>query len=94
MNIVIMLLGLLYGLYIPGYQLQRLLFKSKGLEMAMMSVALNSLLIVALAFILTLIGKLFNTKLITPIGVWSALLAVSISLFALEYYLVTSARKE
>jgi uncharacterized membrane protein len=97
MSIPIMIIGLLWGLYIPGYQLQRLLFKSEGMEMVVLSASLNAGIIVVLAFTLTFLGKLVGARLITPTGVWTSMLAVSLILLAIEFYqgyLATSVRKQ
>ena len=79
LNIIKIISGLLFGLFIPGYLLSLILFKKlKIIERVCLSIGLSISIIVVLGFFLTAISYLTNIKGITALTVWFSLLTISL----------------
>lgn len=76
-KILMIIIGLLFVLFIPGYLLSLILLKKSDLvERIVLSFGLSVFIVVLLGFFLTLIGNFLDIKGITSLSVWTSLIIV------------------
>jgi uncharacterized membrane protein len=78
-NIITIILGLLFVLFIPGYLLSLIILKKLNLiERICLSFGLSVVIVVFLSFFLTAIGYFLKIRAITAFSVWLSLLILSL----------------
>ena len=79
LEMIRIILGLLFSIFLPGYLLSLILFrKLKIIERICLSVGLSVSILVFLGFFLSGIGYLINIKAINALSVWFLLLVVCV----------------
>ena len=78
-DILRIIFGIFFVIFMPGYLLTFLLFKKlKAIERISLAIGLNISIVVFLGFFLTAVGYIAGIKGITAYSVWLSLLAISL----------------
>ena len=79
MNIFIILAGLLFSIFLPGYLISLLLFRKLDiLARITLSLAFTTVIVTVLSILLSWLSTIAGQKTITSYIVWSSLLLISL----------------
>jgi uncharacterized membrane protein len=85
-NIITLIVGLLFVVFIPGYLFSLILFEKLDLiERFALSFALSVIIVILVGFLLTLAGYILRIKSINYVSVWSSLIFICIVLIIIPF---------